>query len=234
MTAKQETTSIMAARLKQLRESKHLSHERLSQAVTEKYEEYGVSISRDSLINYEKANGKNLGMRAECLRCLADFYGVSTDYLLGISDVATPNATVQAVTSCTGITEGNSHFLTTGRNQITDHCPPAKFEDNCFYEPMYQAYFRAKGALFLVNSFIEWLRNTPEMCKSANTLLQCQERLREPNNTVLEEYEKEYLKSTLHILSEEEYMRYVASETAKAFDAYLVSKCLSGTPAEQE
>ena len=97
----------MADRLKRLRESRNLSHDRLSQTIAEQYKEYGVSISRDSLINYEKANDKNLGMRAECLRCLADFYGVSTDYLLGISDEKTPDTNARAVIAYTGLSEDN-------------------------------------------------------------------------------------------------------------------------------
>lgn len=81
-----EKSFIMAERLKQLREEKGLSHEKLSKAL---FDQYGVKISSDSLINYEVADAdhtkayKNQGMRVEYLRCLADFYGVSADYILG-------------------------------------------------------------------------------------------------------------------------------------------------------
>ena len=63
---------------------------RLSAAL---YEKYGVKISRDSLMSYEISDpyhskaGKNKGMRVEYLRCLADFYGVSADYILGTSSI---------------------------------------------------------------------------------------------------------------------------------------------------
>lgn len=83
---------ILAQRLKKLRETNKLSHVELSKALKR---EYNVNISKDSLINYEvtdphhtRAN-KNLGMNVEFLTCLADFYGVTTDYLLGLSDVPT-------------------------------------------------------------------------------------------------------------------------------------------------
>lgn len=80
---------VMAERLKQLRESKGLSLEKLSKTLLE---QYGIKISSDSLMNYEVADPyhtkayKNQGMRVEYLRCLADFYGVSADYILGHID----------------------------------------------------------------------------------------------------------------------------------------------------
>lgn len=83
---------IMAERLKRLREDRKLSHVALKEALTNKY---GIEISRDSLMNYEVVNPKsdkykkNDGMRVEYIRCLADFYGVSADYLLGITDDTT-------------------------------------------------------------------------------------------------------------------------------------------------
>ena len=86
MGFKSDKSFIMAKRLKQLREEKGLSHEKLSKSLSD---QYGVKISSDSLINYEVTDlnhskaCKNQGMRVEYLRCLADFYGVSTDYILG-------------------------------------------------------------------------------------------------------------------------------------------------------
>jgi len=82
----------MGERLKELRQSKNLSFYGLSAAIKERY---GVDISHDSLRNYEiserySANaGKNNGMSLKNLKCLAAFYGVSADYLLGLSDADT-------------------------------------------------------------------------------------------------------------------------------------------------
>lgn len=79
----------MGKRLKDERERRGLSHEKLRLALMEKY---GIEISKDSLINYEVSDEhhtkacKNNGMRVEYLRYFADFYGVSADYLMGISD----------------------------------------------------------------------------------------------------------------------------------------------------
>ena len=80
---------IMAERLKQLRKERKLSHVALSTALNQAY---GIDISRDSLMSYEVTDPnhskpyKNEGMRVEYLRCLADFYGVSADYLLGLTN----------------------------------------------------------------------------------------------------------------------------------------------------
>lgn len=108
MGIESEKSFVMAEHLKQLREEKGLSHEKLSKAL---FNQYGVKISADSLINYEVATAdhskayKNQGMRVEYLRCLADFYGVSADYLLGLSDYRTANMDLAAACAFTGLSE---------------------------------------------------------------------------------------------------------------------------------
>ena len=78
-----------AVRLKALRESKKLSHDKLLAALREKY---GDKFSRQSLLNYENSEEFSAksqavkGMSSERLAILADFYRVSVDYLLGLSD----------------------------------------------------------------------------------------------------------------------------------------------------
>ncbi|MBQ7001513.1 MAG: hypothetical protein IJN67_10800 [Oscillospiraceae bacterium] len=87
MAADKTKSLIMARRLKDLRTEKGLSHESLRKSLMEKYK---IDISVDSLKNYEVSKVphvkayKNEGMRVEYLRCLADFYGVSADYILGL------------------------------------------------------------------------------------------------------------------------------------------------------
>jgi transcriptional regulator with XRE-family HTH domain len=77
---------ISAVRLKQLRKEKDLSHAKLSEVLSKKYD---INISKDSLMLYEVADefhsnfGRIKGMKIEYLYTLADFYNVSTDYLLG-------------------------------------------------------------------------------------------------------------------------------------------------------
>ena len=84
-----EMKNTFAARLKKCRESKGLSHEKLS-------EELG--ISKQALINYEVTDEFNskyttgFGMNITYLWQFAEYFDVSTDYLLGRSDVAQGNA----------------------------------------------------------------------------------------------------------------------------------------------
>jgi|GEM_PF-6160436 hypothetical protein len=102
-------TIIMGERLKLLREEKKLSHVILSKKIKEKY---GVNISKDSLINYEATDVTNLekirkkdGMRIEYLRCFSDFYGVSADWILGNTDVRSPEIQFKGICDMTGLSE---------------------------------------------------------------------------------------------------------------------------------
>ena len=100
---------VLAQRLKDLRESRGLTLAALSKALTE---EYGIQISKESLTNYEVVDSfhskarKNEGMSVKYLRCLADFYCVSTDYLLGITDIPNTDTDMQAVHKFTGLSAG--------------------------------------------------------------------------------------------------------------------------------
>ena len=92
MIDREELTDGIAERLKNLRlswrdeagENVKLTHEELAKRISA---EYGVSIHPDTLKFYElsKSSTKrynNLGMKLETLVILADFYGVSADYIL--------------------------------------------------------------------------------------------------------------------------------------------------------
>lgn len=97
-----------AFKLKEKRIQQGLSHKKLSEELCERY---GIKISRDSLINYETSaeyhskKGKNLKMNITYLWCLADYFGVSTDWFLGKSNVETPNADIRAVNEYTHLSE---------------------------------------------------------------------------------------------------------------------------------
>ena len=111
---KKDFSFSMAARLKQLREERGLSHQKLSDTLDEML---GISISKDSLMKYEVATEhhstpfKNLGMRVEYLTALASFYNVSTDYILGLTDIRSPSIDTQAIIAQTGLTEENVKTL---------------------------------------------------------------------------------------------------------------------------
>ena len=105
---KEKLSLKMGGRLRKLRKDRGLSYEKLQAAI---YEKYGVEISKDSLINYEVSDEnhtkrfKNNGMRAEYLRYFSDFYHVSADYLLALSDVKTTDPTTRDICEKTGLSE---------------------------------------------------------------------------------------------------------------------------------
>lgn len=100
---------ITAERLRTLREDRKLSFQKLHDGIKEYCD---IDISADSLSNYEvtftqnhtRAN-KCKGMKIEFLRAIAQFYNVSTDYLLGLSDIPTSNPNVKAACEYTGLTD---------------------------------------------------------------------------------------------------------------------------------
>lgn len=107
---------------------------------------YDVDISPDSIANYETIepeynakSGKNNGMSVKYLRVLADFFGVSSDYLIGISEISSPNPTAQAACEYTGLTEANIeelHRMKEGRD-ILGLYDYEKFMTNVMGEQLY-------------------------------------------------------------------------------------------------
>lgn len=100
-------TEVLADRLRELRKEKGLSWDSLAEALKAQYE---IQIHRDTLKFYEAKKGhskagNNRSMKAEYLYCLADYYGVSVDYLLGRTDTRSPDADIKAVCEFTGLSE---------------------------------------------------------------------------------------------------------------------------------
>ena len=101
---------LCSRRLKELRQEKHISHQALADT---------IGVSKQVVINYETAanNGgiatnspsdKTLavaGMKIETLYKLAEYYNVSTDYLLGRTDVKTPDTELKTVCEVTNLSE---------------------------------------------------------------------------------------------------------------------------------
>lgn len=113
---RQERSFEMARRLKALRNAKGLSHNDLKNELQSRY---GIQISRASLLNYEiddefhsKADAlSNLKMNAEYLNCFADFYGVSTDYLLCRTDISASDVSVVSACEKLGLSEATCTWL---------------------------------------------------------------------------------------------------------------------------
>lgn len=103
-----EHKKLIATRIKTLRKSKNLSHQTLANELTQKY---NIKISKDSLIQYEITDeyhakwDKVKGMNIEYLYCIADYFKVSTDYLLGNTPNPTQNKNLDAVCNYTGLSE---------------------------------------------------------------------------------------------------------------------------------
>lgn len=107
-------SSIIASRLKDLREERGLSLNKLA----DKLPPIGdKSISAEILRKYEcyqnkkKESPANIGMSARVLHTLADFYGVSTDYILGRTDIKSPDMSIEAIVEYTGLTEESIIYL---------------------------------------------------------------------------------------------------------------------------
>lgn len=97
-----------AKRMKELRESKGLSHERLFEQLSKDE----IEISRSSLKNYEVSEPENhtragavKGMSIEKLCGLCDFYGVSADYILGRSDIEVIDPKDRELRQYTGLSQ---------------------------------------------------------------------------------------------------------------------------------
>jgi len=113
---------IISARLKQLRKDKHLTLREVSEAT-------GISNSTISEIE----TGEH-GCTAGTLKLLADFYGVSTDYLLGNTD--NPNTSIFTVADTDGT-------ITTIEYQLIDKLKGLTVEDMIEIEK-YVDYLKAK------------------------------------------------------------------------------------------
>lgn len=85
---------MFAERLKALREEKRLNQKELAAE---------IDISNGSISYYEKAERLP---DIETAYKLSKFFGVSADYLIGLTDVKTSNIDIKAICDYTGISEG--------------------------------------------------------------------------------------------------------------------------------
>lgn len=102
---------VIGARLKELREKRGLSHEKLADELMVKYGNGQTKkpISIDSLKAYEVSDnnhskfGNQKGMKIENFIMLANFYNVSLDYLLGVENETSHD--MKYICSVTKLTE---------------------------------------------------------------------------------------------------------------------------------
>ena len=117
---------ITAKRLKKLRENAGLSHAKLKVALEEKY---NITISEASLKKYEITKKSHVnygdvkGMKIEYLEMFADFYNVSSDYILGLTKSKSIDLTEQALYDKYGLSvsalKNLSELWENGKTSIT-------------------------------------------------------------------------------------------------------------------
>lgn len=117
---------ITAKRLKELRETnkgKKLSHEKLH----EELKKLNINVSVQSLKDYEVTDvyhskfRATKGMSIETLYNLAEFYNVSVDYILGISDNFTTDDELNFVCNYTGLNEKAVIRISVMKNYCMDY-----------------------------------------------------------------------------------------------------------------
>lgn len=102
-----DTSTVISQRIKDLRKERGLSQEKLY----EQLQASGIKISLNSLKYYETTEKHHTkfdqvnGMNIKFLYDLAEFFGVSTDYLLGLTETPTRNEDVQKACTTTGLSE---------------------------------------------------------------------------------------------------------------------------------
>ncbi len=94
-----ETTDVFAERFKKLRLEKKLSLQKVAQ---------DLNVTAQSLSLYEKGQRT---INIDLLKRTAEYFKVSSDYLIGISDVATVDTDLKSICEYTGLTEENIILL---------------------------------------------------------------------------------------------------------------------------
>lgn len=111
-----------------MRIENELSYQKLHDKIKEKC---NINISADSLSNYEVDVTQNhsraekcKGMKIEFLRALSSFYGVSTDWLLGISDTRSRDDGIKSIVESSGLSEFSAESLVSARKMVSQQQEP--------------------------------------------------------------------------------------------------------------
>ena len=151
----------VAERLKNLRVNAGYSHERLATALQEKYK---TSITSASLKKYEVSDpyhsnyGAVKGMRIEYLDMFADFYGVSSDYILGRTNSISLDLNNQVICDTFGLS-----FMAVTNFKILHNVDKKLIEEKYFginptilFEGMLRNFdFLMKFTMFLFKYYVE-------------------------------------------------------------------------------
>lgn len=95
---------ILKERIKALRSKCHISQQELSRIIGTSKSTIGLYETGETLPN------------AENIKKLAEYFGVSSDYLLGLSDVPTTDTTIQAICNRTGLSDDFVSWLSSHKD----------------------------------------------------------------------------------------------------------------------
>ena len=159
----------VSKRLKQLRESKRLSHDKLS---TEIEARYGIILDKRTLQKYEKTEKYSStpeavkGMNITRLTALADYYGVSTDYLLGVSDCPSIRKDVKVIQKTLGISpKATENLISIVESARTRALPfPARAQKRNW------TLVQAMNVLFESDDLLQIIESIANLTDAANAL----------------------------------------------------------------
>lgn len=242
MTIDKNISFVTAQRLKELRTQKGLSYESLRK---ELFEKYSIDISVDSLKNYEVTKDshvrayKNEGMRLSYLRCLAAFYGVSSDYILGISDVKNQSMDIKMIVESTGLSEENvmalclAHTLSTlylcqddldGKIQALEaeikkllHLDKYPITDLSLLSICF--HFKS-----LINEIIEAVTKDEGLLFDYGSLRSTSPDIDNFDGSFDPEIQKQLAKHGFTSLPAPQYVKFLSAELAKKIDHYFIEK----------
>ena len=242
MAIDKNVSFVTAQRLKELRTQKGLSYESLRKALIEKYD---IDISVDSLKNYEVTkNGqvrayKNEGMRLSYLRCLADFYGVSSDYILGISPVKSQSMDIKMIVGSTGLSEENVMTLCLAHTLSTLHLCQDSFEGGSqtleaevkqrLHLNKYPITGLSLAAICLnfkslINDIIKATAADEGILFDYGNLRSTAPTIDNFNGSFDSEFQKQLAERGLTSLPAPLYVRFMSDELAKKIDRYFIAK----------
>lgn len=178
-----ERKKLIATRIKTLRKSKNLSHQTLANELSQKYK---IKISKDSLIQYEITDeyhakwDKVKGMNIEYLYCIADYFKVSTDYLLGNTPNPTQDKNLDAVCKYTELSEKAIEKIIIHKNWYTSPVVSQILESFEFWEfvrlfeiaEIYKEFLQPNGG-YIASGILSKLNenNIPDVYRKALILI---------------------------------------------------------------
>lgn len=205
-----EQSILISKRLKELRESKDLTLEKLCNELNS----FGVDIGIQSLKNYEVTDLYHTrfhavdGMAIKTLHNLAAFYGVSTDYLLGLTDYKSPDENSVNICKATGLNE----------KAVTELCFMKHFNNKNDLETLSKilSHPLLKDILKDITQFQTEInkQHTVADFKSRTALKKALENFESENEDILQD-------NDYKLLQRSEYMKYSVYDIIKRFNIIL-------------